>query len=316
VSYFRPFGGIAEATKGDVWVGGFMPEGDAPVTIERLGGYGVQEQILPTPRYTDVSGYDSATTEKLRKPQRYLEGMAANAKYLWAWFMGDMIMVANLTGKTEWRPHRYAVQFGHPYYAEGGPEDFTPLRGWAWRDRFICLLAPVESQSQSPNKIGVVLASQPDRGISLEPPRAVGYYRPLAAAISGDYLYVLGPVGSDVQGYKAGQYALTRVSLSDFRWELCKTPAGLKAWRPLTTDLPDRSACMALGSNWLALGTRLGPTGKSDLIVVDMKTEKLTALSRNTGNAVTIHDLAFNGETLWVGHEVGLSGISLSASPR
>ena len=79
--------------------------------------------------------------------------MTANERYLWAWFMGGMIMMTKLEGEPEWQPLRYAAQLSDDYGY------FYPRKGWAWGDLFICLAAPPDTAFHWPPYPGGPYAS-------------------------------------------------------------------------------------------------------------------------------------------------------------
>lgn len=283
------------------WLGG----GHAPVGIARYDPLGYEVQRLPEARHRLPYGEDLSTRSKSLKPLRYLEGMAANERYLWAWFMGGMILVTRVDGKPDWQPYRYAAQLsdeGHYFY---------PRQGWAWGEQLVCLAAPGDVPAPPPSteigpgwpvRLCLVSARTPDRGRRVQPPAELAGYTLKTGDLSGDDLWLLAENQGRVKDFVSPRWALVRVHLPDLRWELRPLPADFQSWTPLSDDL-EMSVC----GESLALGSAFGPAGTGDLVLVQLERGKVTALTDQGAGVTAINDLELEPHLVWVAHERGLS---------
>jgi hypothetical protein len=309
------------------WLAG----GHAPVTITEYHDDGFALRSLPAARYTETTGVVGRNAASVLKPHKYIEGMVANDRYLWAWYMGDMIMVTPLQGPVDWQPRRYVTQFDE--CTQAGPLRFRPGPGWASRDWLVCAAAPPAPLSGTqwtpewPVRICVLNARDPIHGRRLQPPPQLAGYTIRAADLSGDRLWVLGENQGRVKGFAGKRWSLQTISLPDFQWNEVPLPEEFQSWQPLVdalapqpTGLPgdqqtwprDMWIRMAVTGERVAVGTQLGPEGACDLVVLDVQTARLQYVRAGLQGPSLVSDLETARETLWIAHERGLARTAIA----
>lgn len=282
------------------WLGG----GHAPVTIIEYSAWGGQGRKLPAARYSDITGFDRVTGQKLLKPRRYIEGIAANGQYLWAWFMGGMVMMTPLQGEVDWQPHRYAKQLSR------GEVHFRPRQGWAWQNLFICLAQPPAHFEEEPVRVGVIWANTPEAGTLLQSPPQFSGYAIQSGALAGDQLWLLWENENPEEGFVGPRWALSTISLPGLNWEQRAVPRDLQA-REIWSQ---GEIAMAVEGNNLVLGTMLGPSDKGDVVLIKLDKGRMESVTRDTEKGVRINGLQLNKGVLWVAHERGVSRVRLEVS--
>jgi hypothetical protein len=306
------------------WLAG----GHAPVTITEYRTDGFPLRSLPEARYTETTGVVGRNAASVLKPHKYIEGMVANDRYLWAWYMGNMVMVTPLAGPVDWRPHRYVAQFRAVPPAANYVE-FALGRGWAWHDWFVCLAAAqapgpgAPDRPEWPVRVCALNARDPIHGRRLQPPAPLAGYTIRGADLSGDRLWVLGENQGRVKGFAGRRWNLQTISLPDFRWNEVPLPEEFQSWRPLLDawqaeqqsyavgDPPrrwrDTWIRMAVAGERVAVGTEVGPVEACDLVVLDLGASSLRHVPTDLQGPSFVNDLEIARETLWVADEHGLS---------